>query len=154
MQLARNTRPKKSPSGHHRTTLEGFATEARIDNRKKNLLSSDISSHALQYRELRSTSVWDRFVSLGAPQLISTGFASWQRYCITLQYWVSAKLCGVEQRARPIFGRAAITMGIGPYSSSFLILDFKLRRRSQSRWWLSVSNISRRRYYVNYFFAV
>jgi len=33
---------KKSPSGHHRTTLSGyiFATKARIDNRKKNLFSS------------------------------------------------------------------------------------------------------------------
>jgi len=37
---------KKSPSGHHPTTLLGyiFATEACIDNRKKNLLSSNISS--------------------------------------------------------------------------------------------------------------
>ena len=37
---------KKSPSGHHRTTLSGysFATKARIDNRKKNLLSSNIFS--------------------------------------------------------------------------------------------------------------
>jgi len=34
-----------------------------------------------------------------------------------LQYWASAKLCGVEQRAPPIFGRAAITLGIGPHSS-------------------------------------
>jgi len=39
--LAENTGRKKitpkSPSGHHRTTLSGyiFATEARIDNRKK-----------------------------------------------------------------------------------------------------------------------
>jgi len=33
---------QKSPSGHHRTTSSGyiFATKARIDNRKKNLLSS------------------------------------------------------------------------------------------------------------------
>jgi len=30
-----------------------------------------------------------------------------------LQKWASAKLCGVEQRAPPIFGRAAITLGIG-----------------------------------------
>jgi len=30
------------------------------------------------------------------------------------------KLCGVEQRVPPIFGRAAITLGIGPHSS---ILD-------------------------------
>jgi len=36
---------KKSPSGHHRTTLYGysFATNVRIDNWKKNLLSSNIS---------------------------------------------------------------------------------------------------------------
>ena len=34
-----------------------------------------------------------------------------------IQYWASAKLCGVEQRAPPIFGRAAITLGIGPHSS-------------------------------------
>ena len=37
---------QKSLSGHHRTTLTGyiFATKARIDNRKKNLLSSTICS--------------------------------------------------------------------------------------------------------------
>ena len=37
---------QKSPSGHHCTTLSGyiFATKACIDNRKKNLLSSNISS--------------------------------------------------------------------------------------------------------------
>jgi len=37
---------KKSPSGHHPTTLSGyiFATKACIDNWKKNLLSSLISS--------------------------------------------------------------------------------------------------------------
>jgi len=55
---------------------------------------------------------------VGAPQLISMGFASWQRYCTALQYWASAKLCGVEQRAPPIFDRAAITLCNGPHSSS------------------------------------
>ena len=37
---------QKSPSGHHPTTLSGyiFGTKACIDNRKKNLLSSNISS--------------------------------------------------------------------------------------------------------------
>jgi len=37
---------KKSPSGYRRTTLSGyiFATKACIDNREKNLLSSNISS--------------------------------------------------------------------------------------------------------------
>ena len=54
--------------------------------------------------------VWD------TPQLISTGIASWQRYCTAVKLWASAKLCGVEQRAPPIFGRADITLGIGPHS--------------------------------------
>jgi len=37
---------KKSPSGHHPPTLLGciFATKACIDNRKKNLLSSNVAS--------------------------------------------------------------------------------------------------------------
>jgi len=37
---------KNSPSAHHRTTLSAciFATKARIDNRKKNLLNMNISS--------------------------------------------------------------------------------------------------------------
>jgi len=48
------------------------------------------------------------------PQQISTGFASWQRYCTAVGV---SKLCGVEQRAPPILGRAAITLGIGPHSS-------------------------------------
>jgi len=36
---------KNSPSGHHCTTLSGyiFATKARINNRKKNLLNSNVS---------------------------------------------------------------------------------------------------------------
>jgi len=45
MWLTVNTGRKKSPSGHHPTTLSGyiFTTEACIDSRKKNLLSSNIS---------------------------------------------------------------------------------------------------------------
>jgi len=30
-----------------------------------------------------------------------------------------SQLCGVQQRASPVFGRAAITLGIGPHSSFF-----------------------------------
>jgi len=30
-----------------------------------------------------------------------------------------SQLCGVERRAPPIFGRAAIALGIGPHSSLF-----------------------------------
>jgi len=80
--LAANTGRKKSPSQHHRTSLSGhiFATKACIDNRKKNLLSSNISSicpgNMVNFGPLRAeigSEVW-------ALQ-ISTGFASWQRYC-------------------------------------------------------------------------
>jgi len=50
---------------------------------------------------------------------LSVGFASLQRYSTVLQQWASAKLCGVEQRAPPIFERAAITLGIGSHSSFY-----------------------------------
>jgi len=39
-----------------------------------------------------------------------------QRYCTALEHWESAKLCGVHQRAPSIFGRASITLDIGPHS--------------------------------------
>jgi len=70
----------------------------------------------LQYGELGPL-VAEILSLVWAPQLISTGFAFWQRYCTAFQYWASAKLCGVEQRAPPIFDRAAITLAIGPHSS-------------------------------------
>jgi len=31
------------------------------------------------------------------------------------QVGASTKLCGIEQRAPPMFGRATITLGIGPH---------------------------------------
>jgi len=42
---------KNLPSGHHRATLSGyvFTTKAHINNRKKNLLSSNISSRCPHY---------------------------------------------------------------------------------------------------------
>jgi len=61
---------KKSPSGHHPTTLSGynFATEACIDNRKKKLVKQQYLLYmSPQYGELRPTSGWDRFGSLGHP---------------------------------------------------------------------------------------
>ena len=36
--------------------------------------------------------------------------------------WASAKLCGVEQRVPPMFGRATIRLGIGPHSSFVYVL--------------------------------
>jgi len=65
---------KNPPSAHHRTTLSGyiFATKARIDN-QKNLLNSNISPISLQYGELRPTSGWDWFTSLGHPSKFQRG---------------------------------------------------------------------------------
>ena len=47
--------------------------------------------------------------------------------------------CGIEQRAPPIFSRAAITLGIGSYSSYktiFLLRDTQCRRICISRYML------------------
>jgi len=43
----------------------------------------------------------------------------WQCDCTALEQRASAKLCGVEQRAPSIFGRAAIMLGIDPHSTYF-----------------------------------
>jgi len=74
MRLTANAGPKKSrqksPSGHHCTTLSDyiFATKAHIHNRKKKLVKQQYLLHmSSQYGELRPTSDWDRFVSLGTP---------------------------------------------------------------------------------------
>ena len=37
--------------------------------------------------------------------------------------WASAKLCGAEQRAPPVFGRATMRLGIGPHSSCIILCD-------------------------------
>jgi len=107
---------KKSPSGRHPTTLSAISLQLRhILTIVKKLLSSNIFS-ICPYNMVNFGILMAEIVSLvGAPLQISTRFASWQCYCTASQYWASAKLCGVEQRAPPIFGRAAITLGIGPH---------------------------------------
>ena len=81
----RKKSPKNSPSAHHRTTLLGdiFATKAHIDNWKK-ILNISISSTCLHnivnFGPLTAEISW----RLWGTQLISTGFASWQHYCMAL----------------------------------------------------------------------
>ena len=73
----------------YRVYLRNYGTYRQSE---KNLLSSNISSTCphnmvnFGHQRLRS------FRQFGAPQLISTGFASWQPYCTALQQWASAKL--------------------------------------------------------------
>jgi len=47
----------------------------------------------------------------------SLALSYWQHYCMAVDQWVQAKLCGIEHRSPPIFGRATVMLGIGPHSS-------------------------------------
>jgi len=73
-----------------------------------------------QYGEIRPINGWDRSGSLRHP----CKFQRVSRLGSVTARWASANLCGVEQRAPTMFGRATITLGIGPHSSfSCLSLD-------------------------------
>ena len=107
---------KTSPPGHHLTTLSGciFATKALVDNRK-NLLISNISStcshNMVNFGPLMAQirlPVWGTPANFNGFRVLA---------CVTARHCSSGRQpnCGVEQRAPPIFGRAAITLGIGPH---------------------------------------
>jgi len=64
-------------------------------------------------------------------------FASIHAFCyigsVTARHWTLAKVCGVQQRAPAIFGRAAITLDIGPHSSlNFICLLPAAMRAAQA----------------------
>ena len=110
---------KKSPFGHHRTTLSGyiFANKTRIDN-GKNVLSSIISctrSHNMVNFGPLAANIGPVVWATPANFNGFRGFAAWLHG--TLRRW---------QRASPIFGRAAITSGIGGYASLLCIRDVKV----------------------------
>jgi len=88
----RNYRTQKSPSGQHHTSLSGhiFATKARIDNRKKNLLTAITPPHVII---IWRTSAHYRLRSVGefvTPLQISTGFGKLGS--------VTARQCGSERQ--------------------------------------------------------
>jgi len=67
-----------------------------------------------EYGELRITSDWDLLASLGHP----SKFQPVARLgSITARHSSSERQRGVEQRAPPIFGRAAITLALAHVSS-------------------------------------
>jgi len=109
---------QKLPSGHHRTTLSSyiFATKAHTDNRKKNLWSSNMSFRCrLNIGPLTAENDWRVW---GTPII----FQRVSRLgSVTARQSSSGRQpnCGVEQRAPPMFGRATVTLGIGPHSSSW-----------------------------------
>ena len=125
--LAENTGRKNrqnSPSSHNRTTLLGciFATKARIDNRKKLVKQQYLPHMSLQSCELGplaaeiGSGVW-------SSQANSNGFRVLAALLHGTRVVGVSQPFGVEQRAPPIFGRAAITLGIGPHSSCFVFLS-------------------------------
>jgi len=113
--LTGNAGPKISPKIAILAPSHNFV-EPYLRQSEKNMLSSNISStcpHSMvNFGPLAAEIdpvVW------GTPANFN-GF----RVLAALLHgikWASAKLCGVEQRAPPIFGRAAITLNIGPHSS-------------------------------------
>jgi len=116
--LAENTGRKTSPSmGTIAQLCRAISSPLRhVSTIGKKLVKQQYLLHMANFGLLA--------VEIGLPVWaslqISTGFASWQRYCTAL--WASAKLCGVEQRAPATFGRVAITLGIGPHSSFYFVL--------------------------------
>jgi len=60
----------------------------------------------------------------------------WQRYCTALEQWARAKLCGVEHRAPPIFGRATITLALAHILVINLMLNLPVKelRKSINIW--------------------
>jgi len=108
---------KNSPSGHHRTTLSGyiFATVAHIDNQEKKLLNSNVPACPHNMANF-------------SPLAAEIGWRVWSTPAHFNGFRVLAALLqgtlvvGISQtlwhwRVPSIFGRAAITLGIGPHSS-------------------------------------
>ena len=92
---------------------------ACIDNWKKDLLNSNISStcpyNMVNFGPLAAeivSLVWDTPANFNGFRVLAALL-----HCTVLQQWASAKLCGVEQRSPAIFGRSTITLGTGPHSS-------------------------------------
>jgi len=107
--LAGNTGRKSDAKNHHLGTIPQFCRAIpsqirHVSTTGKNLLDSNISPtcphNMVNSAEIGSV-VW-------GTQANFNGFRV-----------LASLLHGVEQRAPAIFGRAAITLGIGPYSSYF-----------------------------------
>jgi len=126
--LAENTWCKKSPSGHHRTTLSGyvFATKARIDNRKQNYL---IHPHNMvNFGPLAAdivSLVW------GTPANFN-GF----RLLAALLHGTPAKLWDVEQRVPLYIRQGGHHLGHWP---TFLVNDSTIIASPMTRITSSIS---------------
>ena len=102
--LGENTARQKSPKSRYLGTIPQLCQAISSQLRH-------VSTIGKKLGELRPTSGWDRFVSLGHH----CKFQPVSR--LTARHSSSGRQsnCGVEQRATPVFGRAAITLGIRPH---------------------------------------
>ena len=89
---------------------------------EKNLLNIDTSStcprNMVNFGLLTANicwRVWDTPVDFNGFRVLACN--------VTARHSSSGRQCGVEQRAPPIFGRATITLGIGPHCSYFIFAD-------------------------------
>ena len=100
--------------------VELFSELRHISTIGKNLLSSNTSStcsrNILNFGPLTAeihSGVWGIPVNFNGFRVLAA--------LLHGTLWESAKLCVVEQRVSPIFGRAAVTLGIGQHSSFALL---------------------------------
>ena len=127
--LAENTGRKKVAKNRHLGTIAQLCRAIssqiiHVSTIGKNLLSSNISSRChhniVNFGPLAAEiglPVW------GSPANFN-GFRDLAALLHSSQVVIqaSAKLCSIEERAPPMFGRATITLGIGPHSSLYLYL--------------------------------
>ena len=136
-------------SGHHRTTLSGyiFATEARIDNRKKNLLLCFLHMSP-QYGELRPTSGWDRFGCLGDTskfQRVSRLRSVTARHCSSGR---QPNFAALNRGCHLYSAWAAITLGIGPHSNSLFFSSLNVSRRRLDVYHTSTHDVALVRFWM------
>jgi len=88
---------------------------------------------SLQYRELRPTNSWDRLAGLGHPVLFQ-----WVSRLGSVTARQSSSGCqpnfAVLNRGRHLFGRATITLGIGPHCSSISFFSFPRPISAVAHW--------------------
>jgi len=95
-----------------------FASEARIDDRKKIVKQQYPNSSTCRENMVNCGPLAAEIVSLvwGTPANFN-GFRVLAALLHGTLVVAVIQICGVEQRAPPVFSRAAITLGIGPHSS-------------------------------------
>ena len=144
--LAGNTGRKMMQKNRHLRTIAQLSRAISSQLRHastigKKLVKQQYLLHMpLQYGELRPTSGWDRFVSLGDP-------SKFQRVShigsITARHSTSGLQpnCGVEQRAPPIFGMAGHHVGHWPtflvyFCNACIVLHLRTSYHNFTLFWL------------------